>query len=245
MKNYIKRCHNIGEQTFPKTLYDIIKFPKYVDVTSIKSKYDRRYCYYCGRKLDKTKTKDHIPSRCLYEGVPTNLKSNRWTMSCCERCNTMLSKYEDDFRNYIGISNINNSKMLNVTKTAVRDLIKKGNSHKIVKSPDLHGRYRVEFKFEIIRKNAEKVLKAASLYLFNIDSWNFHIYSLEEFTAFDNHLIGNKWYKSDNEKVFKFRIKPLNKKSKKEKCPSKVKYIVGEFIYWNIITVQTIAVRIA
>lgn len=234
-----KSLHKRKRTRSYNSLYDIKKHIKYIDITSIKSTHDRRICYFCGDLLNKSKTKDHIPQRCLYEGTPPYYKYNRWTMYCCERCNTILSKYEESFRDLIGILNSNNHEMLTVTKTAVRNLTSKNNINRVIKIQNSQRVIGVKFEYEILNKNAEKVLKAASFFLFNVDSWNFTFQPIE--IPFEKSLITSKWYKSGHEDIFKFRINALNRNKKKEILPSKIKYLLGEFVYWNTFNLRIIA----
>jgi hypothetical protein len=83
-----------------------------------------KVCVFCGTTLlskseskqyknnhkrcpDNGETKDHIPQKCLYEGYPSDYKTNRFTVPACHKCNSEFSKYEPELRDLIGVANNN------------------------------------------------------------------------------------------------------------------------------------------
>lgn len=61
-------------------------------------------CYNCGTILSKkTKTKEHIPAKTLFEGYDEKYKVNRITVPACFTCNNAYSPTDKEFRDMIGI----------------------------------------------------------------------------------------------------------------------------------------------
>jgi len=61
-------------------------------------------CYNCGKELEKKDvTREHIPSKNLFEGYDEKFKVNRITVSACYECNNKYSPTDEQFRNMIGI----------------------------------------------------------------------------------------------------------------------------------------------
>lgn len=82
-------------------------------------------CYNCGKELTKDAiTREHIPARTLFDGYNDEFKYNRITVPACKECNNMYSKYDEEFRNLIGI--ITNKKENDIiASAATRSILRK------------------------------------------------------------------------------------------------------------------------
>ena len=145
-----------------KTLYDLFqerKKNKAYNLNQQKRICKQDECYYCGITLNrKNRTKDHIPSQCLFVGYPERYKQNRLTVPCCNKCNFELSKHENEFRNYIGITNQNNKKAKLISRNSAKELTLQKNLSRLKFSNNgqVSG---VEFDNESIFKTHEKNFK--------------------------------------------------------------------------------------
>jgi len=64
---------------------------------------ENKKCYNCGKELEnKEVTKEHIPSKNLFEGYDDKYKVNRITVPACFECNNKYSPTDEEFRNMIG-----------------------------------------------------------------------------------------------------------------------------------------------
>lgn len=83
------------------------------------------FCYTCGVKLKKNNyTRDHIPPKCIFKGFPAKYSRNLVTLKCCNNCNTEFSRYEENLRDLIGISNKKNKLLASITCKSVLNLLK-------------------------------------------------------------------------------------------------------------------------
>jgi ribosomal small subunit protein bTHX len=99
-------------------------------------------CVYCGismlskkkslqyerdnkRYPDNGETKDHVPQQCLFEGYPSDYKTNRFTVPSCHKCNLEFSLNEQELRDLIGVANENDDRQGQITKSAVKNIMSK------------------------------------------------------------------------------------------------------------------------
>lgn len=84
-------------------------------------------CYDCGVALTKeNETKEHIPARNLYNGYPSEYKNNRLTVSACHTCNNKYSKIDQEIRDAIGIMNDTSVEQQEITRQAVKSIMRRG-----------------------------------------------------------------------------------------------------------------------
>ncbi len=85
-------------------------------------------CYNCGKYLnDKDSTKEHIPSKNLFEGYENHYKVNRITVPACFTCNNSYSLTDEEFRNMIGII-AKRRENASITEKTIRSINRKESS---------------------------------------------------------------------------------------------------------------------
>lgn len=256
-KYFIVFTHKNTNRTI--SLYEHINRVHYINIGSLKTKYEKRYCYICGCKLThQNRTKDHIPQRCLYEGCSSERKKNRLTIYCCLECNTNLSENEQELRNLIGITSLNRKNEKKIIKSSIKDLSMSKNSERLLfKNESVIG---VQFERDKIVESVIKALKGIVLVLYNIlitNKFDITVYS----PNLDQNIIDEirrkieitpevmlryeKWYKSGNERIFRFRIVCLDKEGnvivRNSAKVEQVQYIISEIIYWESVKFMAIA----
>lgn len=240
------------------SLYEHINRVHYINIGSLKTKYQKKYCYICGCELTRqNRTKDHIPQKCLYEGCSNNKKKNLLTIYCCSECNTKLSSKEQELRNLLGITAEYGKQKKRIVKSSVKDLTLEKNYNRLFhRDGKIIG---VQFTKEDLNESAIKALKGIILVLYNVlitSKFNITVYS----PNFDQSILDKmrispeiilqyeKWYKSGSERIFRFKItcldKNLNAVNRSNATIDKIQYIIAKLIYWEEIMFYVIANKI-
>lgn len=240
------------------SLYEHINRVHYINIGSLKTTYQKKYCYICGRELTcHNRTKDHIPQKCIYEGCSNNKKKNLLTIYCCSECNTKLSSKEQELRNLLGITAEYGKQKEKIVKSSVKDLtLKKNHNRLFYGDGKIIG---VQFIKEDLNESAIKALKGIVLVLYNVlitNKFNIIVYSPNFDQGINDKIrIGpeiilrhEKWYKSGSEKIFRFKItcldKNVNTVDRSNATIDKIQYIIAKLIYWEEIMFYVIANKI-
>lgn len=86
-------------------------------------------CYNCGIGLDDvTNHVEHIPAKNLFATHPDEYKQNLLTVPACYKCNVELySKIDQEIRDAVGILNDSDELKIELTKKAIRSIMRKNN----------------------------------------------------------------------------------------------------------------------
>ncbi len=110
-------------------------------------------CHNCGIELNKENTtKEHIPAQNLFDGLSEDYKKNRVTVPCCNDCNNLFSKIDQEIRDVIGIANDDMTKENVVTQKAVRSIMRKSNWRErsyIDEKGDVHA---IDFSYDNLKE---------------------------------------------------------------------------------------------
>ena len=235
-----------------KTLYDLFQERKKGKACSLslqKRRYKSNECYYCGTILNKkNKTRDHIPSQCLFVGFAEKYKQNRITVPCCKECNFKLSQYENEFRNFIGITNSKNKKAKLITQKSVKELFMINNFSRLHFS-DKGQVYGVDFECNSIEITHIKNFKGVFYRLYGYrlpDNFQTNIVSSNIPLPFNinDYLECQKWFYSGSDKIFKFKIAILNRKMKVVSSINRASFIFCKLIYHQSHIIYIIAKRL-
>ncbi len=111
------------------------------------------YCYDCGIELTKENSnKEHIPARNLYNGYPEEYKQNRITINACIECNHKYSKIDQEIRDAIGIMNDVDPNQQEVTRQAVKSILRRNNWKERVEQNENGNVVSVSFSYEELRQ---------------------------------------------------------------------------------------------
>lgn len=220
------------------------------DLSTIKTKHSLNECYLCGVLLDKNNSsKDHIPSQCLFYGFPNKYKINRITVPCCKKCNIELSKYENEFRNLIGVTANKNKRLKPICVKSVRELLRNNNLSRLLISCD-NKICGIEFSNIPILKSIDKNFKGVFYKIngFRLPNY-FQLYYLSQLDVpqdlnIDNCLYSSKWYYSGNENIFKIKIVFLNTKMEKTLSINNTSFIISKLVFHKNYIYYVIANRI-
>jgi len=116
-------------------------------------------CYNCGNTFEKKETtKEHIPSRNLFDGYDDSFKVNRITVTACFDCNNQYSPTDEEFRNMIGIiaKNKENNEIKNKT---IRSLKRKNPKSQLLDFDSLRELSGITFNGIPIENFHKKIFK--------------------------------------------------------------------------------------
>ena len=235
-----------------KTLYDLFqerKKGKACNLSLQKRHYKSNECYYCGTMLNKkNKTRDHIPSQCLFVGFAEKYKQNRITVPCCKECKFKLSQYENEFRNCIGITNSKNKKAKLITQKSVKELLMVKNFSRLHFS-DKGQVCGVDFDCTPIEIPHEKNFKGVFYRLYGYrlpDNFQLYIFdsNIQLSLNINDYLHSQKWYYSGSDKIFKIKIAMLNSKMKVVPLIDRASFIFSKLIYHQSHIIYIIAKRL-
>ncbi|MFM1998477.1 MAG: hypothetical protein RL204_424 [Bacteroidota bacterium] len=83
-------------------------------------------CFKCGKCLtNETITREHIPAKAFYTGLPEEYKVNLLTIPACLECNQAHAKIDETMRDAIGIMNDKNQDHEEITRKAVKSILRK------------------------------------------------------------------------------------------------------------------------
>lgn len=83
-------------------------------------------CFRCGKSLtNENVTREHIPAKAFYSGLPEEYKSNLLTIPACLECNQAHAKIDETMRDAIGIMNHDNAAHGEITRKAVKSILRK------------------------------------------------------------------------------------------------------------------------
>ncbi|WES95741.1 hypothetical protein P2W68_12820 [Chryseobacterium arthrosphaerae] len=212
-------------------------------------------CYNCGGELTlKNKTREHIPAKNLFNGYPDEYKLNRIVVPACFDCNNQYSQIDQEIRDVIGILNNNNELQKEVTRQAVKSIMRKSNWVNRVGMGEELQNISVSFKYDDLRELHLKNFKGIFFYNYNFPlPQNFNLEIIAEGDDADerfveikkmiqNYLLDKDWKVSGHGDVFKYKIAMLNLKEESddfdfsetsniEDCD----LIICEIFYHNII----------
>lgn len=213
-------------------------------------------CYNCGIELtQENKTREHIPAKNLFNGYSDEYKLNRIVVPACFDCNNQYSLIDQEIRDVIGILNNDNELQKEVTRQAVKSIMRKSNwvSRVGINEGELQN-ISVIFKYDDLRELHLKNFKGIFFYeyKFPIPS-NFELEIIAEGDEvdskfveikrmFQDYLTNKVWKVSGHEDVFKYRIAMLNLQQAGEKFDfsettniEKCDLIICEIYYHNVI----------
>ena len=213
-------------------------------------------CYNCGIELtSKNKTREHIPAKNLFNGYSDEYKLNRIVIPACFECNNQYSEIDQEIRDAIGILNNDNDLQKEVTRQAVKSIMRKNNWKKRVGfGNDVLENISVTFKYDTLRELHLKNFKDIFFYEYKYplpNNYNLEIIAegdetdpkfVQIKTMIKDYLQNVDWKKSGHEDVFKYRVAMLNLQEESEYYDFSVTtdirdcdLIISEFFYHNII----------
>ncbi len=190
-------------------------------------------CYNCGIKLSvEIKTKEHIPAQNLYGGYDVEYKKNRIVVPACYNCNQRYSKIDQEIRDVIGILNDDNELQKEITRKAVKSIMRNRNW---VKRVSVNGMKFIEnisvsFRYEKLRELHIKNFKGVFYYEYKVPlPREFDVEIIAEGDEFDHKLMVikndfekfldiKKWKESGHRDIFKYRIVLLDLNTPSSNC---------------------------
>jgi hypothetical protein len=111
-------------------------------------------CYNCGIELtEETNHEEHIPAKNLFRDYPNEYKVDLLKVPACYACNIELySKIDQEIRDAIAIQNENNDLQNEMTRKAVKSIMRKSNWKDRVFSADNGKSFDVSFSYNDIEK---------------------------------------------------------------------------------------------
>lgn len=180
-------------------------------------------CYDCGKPLTKdTTTKEHIPAKNLFNGYPPEYKNNRLTVPACFDCNQAYSKIDQEIRDAIGIMNNNEPHQQELTRQAVKSILRRNNWKERVEKNEKGDVVSVSFSYEELRQLHIKNFKGIfySTYGFPVPEY-FEIEIISDGDEKFEHLMKaaqtmhdyidsfKDWKQSGNHDVFMYNMKKI------------------------------------
>ena len=180
------------------------------------------FCYNCGIPLDrKSNKREHIPAQCLFYGYSEEYKINIITVPCCQICNNKYSNIDQDIRDLVGIAKDEMTIEDNVTKKAVRSIIKSnkkwinrvyldenGNASAVTFNYDAIRDINIKnFKGIFYHKVGERLSENLSVHVIlpNYEKYSVHGKIICDLLLSDNE----KWEISGHNTIFKYIIKGI------------------------------------
>ncbi|WP_294268863.1 hypothetical protein [uncultured Chryseobacterium sp.] len=213
-------------------------------------------CYNCGCELTtENRTREHIPAKNLFNGYSEEYKTNRIVVPACFICNNQYSQIDQEIRDVIGIINHDNEQQKEVTRQAVKSIMRKSNwVERIEFGQTVNKNISVTFNYSHLRELHLKNFKGIFYheYKFNLPK-NFELEIIaegdEEFAKLvaiknmiQKYLETKNWNVSGHADVFKYKLAMLDFSQPSESFDfsettdiQKCNLIIGELIYHDVI----------
>ncbi|WP_313032285.1 hypothetical protein [Soonwooa sp.] len=213
-------------------------------------------CYNCGIELTaENKTREHIPAKNLFNGYSDEFKLNRIVVPACFGCNNQYSQIDQEIRDVIGVLNDDNELQKEVTRQAVKSIMRKSNwVNRVNMGEEELQNISVNFKYNDLRELHLKNFKGVFFYDYKFPlPQNFSLEIIAEGDEEDpklveikkmiqNYLKTKDWKVSGHEDVFKYRLAMLNLREESENFDfsetNKIEdcdLIICEIYYHNVI----------
>jgi hypothetical protein len=191
-------------------------------------------CYDCGKQLMPRKqaskllnypangeTDEHIPAQMMFTGY--TYKDRRVTVPCCLECNQKISRWEEEFRNYIGIAgkDVNLSALAEKTARAM-EAQNAWDHGKLYydENDNIISRFRNDMLMAVVRKHFKGIFfhefgqPLPKEYKYQLDSPNLIGGTSEkkgQRIVITDWLLKFPWKHSGHPDVFKYIIQPINR----------------------------------
>jgi hypothetical protein len=180
-------------------------------------------CYNCGIELTaETNHAEHVPAKNLFSTYPDEFKKELLTVPSCFDCNNDFSKIDQEIRDAIGIMNENNDLQSEMTRKAVKSIMRRSNWINRVVSVDDGRAFEVSFSYDDFEKLHIKNFKGLfyAKYGFPIpndyeikiiaegDEDNDKLQSIAKF-LYGYTDEGIEWNTIGHEDVFQYKIKAM------------------------------------
>lgn len=213
-------------------------------------------CYNCGIELTtENKTREHIPAKNLFNGYSDEYKLNRIVIPACSACNNQYSQIDQEIRDVIGILNNDNELQKEVTRQAVKSIMRKNNwVDRVGNGSQEMQNISVSFKYSDLKELHLKNFKGVFFHEYNFPlPQNFNLEIIAEGDEEDprfveikkmiqDYLLHKEWKVSGHIDVFKYRLAMLNLKIESENFDfsettniENCDLIICEVYYHNII----------
>lgn len=181
------------------------------------------YCYDCRKPLNnENSNKEHIPARNLYNGYPEEYKKNRLTVPACIDCNHKYSKIDQEIRDAVGIMNENDPNQQELTRQAVKSILRRNNWKDRVEQNRNGDVISVSFSYDELKQLHIKNFKGIFYHTYGIPvTETFEIEIVSDGDEEYEHLLRvaqvmhdyingfNDWKESGNKEVFMYNIKTM------------------------------------
>jgi hypothetical protein len=189
-------------------------------------------CYDCGKPLTKDNTtKEHIPAKNLFNGYPPEYKNNRLTVPACFDCNQAYSKIDQEIRDAIGIMNDKEPHQQELTRQAVKSILRRNNWKERVEQNEKGDVASVSFSYEELRQLHIKNFKGIfySIYGLSVPE-NFEIEIISDGDEEFEHLVTaaqvmhdyidsfKDWKQSGHQDVFMYNMKTMSSDAEGKIC---------------------------
>lgn len=177
------------------------------------------HCYNCGNSLKSEQNhREHIPPKNLFDGFPVTYKATRIIVPACYTCNQSYSNIDEEFRNFIGITNRQPEAAVLVEKTTRSIMRLDAKLARVIYSVFNKMPYAVQFDIKQIEKFHIKNFKGLFYFNYNYPlPDNFKVvahfdntFQTEKSQKLVNYLTLNfPWKVSGHENVFKYILQPF------------------------------------
>lgn len=192
-------------------------------ITAKPIKLTMEYCYDCGKELtNENSNKEHIPAKNLYNGYPENYKQDRITVPACIECNHKYSKIDQEIRDAIGVMNDADPKQQEVTRQAVKSILRRNNWKERVEQNEKGQVVSVSFSYDDLKQLHIKNFKGLFCKMFGYPiPQNYEIEIVSDGDEEYEHLLKvaqvmhtyissfNDWKASGHSEVFMYDIKTM------------------------------------
>lgn len=153
-------------------------------------------CYNCGVELStSSKTKEHIPPRCFSDVYEAEFKTNRITVPCCDSCNNLYSKFDNELRDMVSILKDGQDGNVSFLQKGIKSVLKnKELGSEIILSNGQEG-HKIRLSYNSIEQQFLKCHKGVFYHLFGFPI-DFH------FDSFVNQKLINSKHEGEDFEFF-------------------------------------------